>query len=258
MAWKFIEVRTHFFLRAARGELSNKQTSSTSVAYTLLGGFVVVVGPILPIPHTEPSNCHQVQPDFLCCKREGELPTMSFGIPRIINLHEQLYINEVTLGTVFGITLGPHVLGIFDPRSWTGVTDTLTREIMRIVLATGLFAIGVELPTRYMADHAKSLVIMVVPTMAFGWLVSGGKLTSGITSNTSLLSPFLISASIHPHHFPKTKFYIFTCHLGMLNSNRPDYQRRRYRSVAKIIKNFAIHSDFLTSRWKICREKCTP
>jgi NhaP-type Na+/H+ or K+/H+ antiporter len=46
---------------------------------------------------------------------------------------------------------------------------------MRIVLATGLFAIGVELPTRYMADHAKSLVIMVVPTMAFGWLVSAGE-----------------------------------------------------------------------------------
>jgi NhaP-type Na+/H+ or K+/H+ antiporter len=84
-------------------------------------------------------------------------------------------MNEVALGTTFGILLGPHVLGIFDPRSWTGVTDVLTREIMRIVLATGLVAIGVELPTRYMADHAKSLLIMVIPTMAFGWLVSAGK-----------------------------------------------------------------------------------
>ena len=84
-------------------------------------------------------------------------------------------MNEVVLGTIFGIVLGPHVLNVFDPRSWTGVTDILTREIMRIVLGIGLFAIGVELPKRYMADHAKSLLIMVVPTMAFGWLVSAGK-----------------------------------------------------------------------------------
>jgi sodium/hydrogen antiporter len=88
---------------------------------------------------------------------------------------KQLCMNEVVLGTAFGVILGPHVLNIFDPRSWTGVTDILTREIMRIVLGTGLFAIGVELPKRYMAEHAKSLLIMVVPTMAFGWLVSGGK-----------------------------------------------------------------------------------
>src|ERR1700761_2425219 len=95
-------------------------------------------------------------------------------LPQIIYPHGQLYMNEVILGTAFGIILGPHVLGIFDPRSWTQVTDALTREIMRIVLAIGLFAIGVELPTTYLADHAKSLLIMVVPTMAFGWLMSAG------------------------------------------------------------------------------------
>ena len=85
-------------------------------------------------------------------------------------------MNEVALGTTFGILLGPHVLGIFDPRSWTGVTDILTREVMRVVLGIGLFAIGIgQLPNAYMARHAKSLLIMVVPTMAFGWLVSAGK-----------------------------------------------------------------------------------
>jgi NhaP-type Na+/H+ or K+/H+ antiporter len=47
---------------------------------------------------------------------------------------------------------------------------------MRIVLGIGLFAIGIEqLPNTYMAGHAKSLLIMVVPTMTFGWLVSAGK-----------------------------------------------------------------------------------
>ena len=46
---------------------------------------------------------------------------------------------------------------------------------MRIVLGIGLFAIGIEqLPSAYVAKHAKSLLIMVVPTMAFGWLLSAG------------------------------------------------------------------------------------
>jgi NhaP-type Na+/H+ or K+/H+ antiporter len=45
---------------------------------------------------------------------------------------------------------------------------------MRIVLAIGLFAIGVELPKAYLAEHARSLLVMVVPTMAFGWIVCGG------------------------------------------------------------------------------------
>jgi NhaP-type Na+/H+ or K+/H+ antiporter len=84
-------------------------------------------------------------------------------------------MNEVVFGTVFGILLGPHALNIFDPRSWTGITDILTREIMRIVLIIGLFTIGVGLPNRYMADHAKGLLIMVVPTMAFGWFVNAGE-----------------------------------------------------------------------------------
>ena len=42
---------------------------------------------------------------------------------------------------------------------------------MRIVLATGLFAIGVELPKSYMAKHVKGLLIMVVPPMAVGWII---------------------------------------------------------------------------------------
>ena len=43
------------------------------------------------------------------------------------------------------------------------------------MLIIGLFTIGVGLPNRYMADHAKGLLIMVVPTMAFGWFVNAGE-----------------------------------------------------------------------------------
>lgn len=81
--------------------------------------------------------------------------------------------------------MGPHVANLFDPRSWTDVTNTLTLEFMRIVLATGLFAIGVELPRSYLFKHAKSLLVMVVPTMAIGWVLSAGKSLSGALEASS-------------------------------------------------------------------------
>lgn len=71
--------------------------------------------------------------------------------------------------------MGPLCAGIFDPRSWSHDTDRITLEIMRVVLATGLFAIGVELPKSYMYQHAKGLLAMVVPTMAIGWVIVAGK-----------------------------------------------------------------------------------
>lgn len=46
---------------------------------------------------------------------------------------------------------------------------------MRVILATGLFAIGVELPGSYMAKHVRGLLALVVPTMAFGWVIVAGE-----------------------------------------------------------------------------------
>ena len=99
----------------------------------------------------------------------------------------QLYINEVVLGTAFGVIMGPHVANIFDPRNWGSHERTITLEVTRIVLATGLFAIGVELPRNYMAKHVKGLLVMVVPTMAFGWSVASANFTIRDMSNGILL-----------------------------------------------------------------------
>jgi len=88
----------------------------------------------------------------------------------------QIYVNEVILGTLFGVLIGLDFADVVDPRSWGTHSNAITLEIMRIVLATGLFAIGVELPRSYMAEHAKSLSVMIVPTMAIGWLIVAGEL----------------------------------------------------------------------------------
>jgi len=72
------------------------------------------------------------------------------------------------------VIMGPHCAGVFDPRSWAPETGVITLEVMRVVLAVGLFAIGVELPGPYMKEHVRGLLVLVVPTMAIGWFVVAG------------------------------------------------------------------------------------
>ncbi|KAK0216132.1 Sodium/hydrogen exchanger [Armillaria fumosa] len=110
---------------------------------------------------------------------------------------EKLFINEVVLGTAVGIIMGPHVANIFDPRSWGNSTQTVTLEVMRIVLATGLFAIGVELPGPYMAQHFKGLIVMVVPTMAIGWVIVAGILRA-LFVDLNFVSCLAIAACLTP------------------------------------------------------------
>jgi NhaP-type Na+/H+ or K+/H+ antiporter len=95
--------------------------------------------------------------------------------------------------------MGPHVADIFDPRSWGAHTTQITLEVMRVVLATGLFAIGVELPQNYMAKHAKGLLVMVVPTMAFGWIVVAGAKSVNFWNEPQLMaSPLVITHALFP------------------------------------------------------------
>ena len=70
--------------------------------------------------------------------------------------------------------MGPHCADVFNPRGWAPGSGVVTLEVMRVVLAVGLFAIGVELPGPYMKEHARGLFVLVVPTMAIGWFVVAG------------------------------------------------------------------------------------
>ncbi|KAJ3776510.1 Sodium/hydrogen exchanger [Lentinula raphanica] len=115
-------------------------------------------------------------------------------------MKEKLYLNEVVLGTVFGVIIGPYAANIFDPRSWSSsstVSQFITLEVMRIVLATGLFAIGIELPKKYMWEHAKSLSAMVIPTMAAGWLIVGG-IMKCLFPSLDYVSCLVIAACLTP------------------------------------------------------------
>ncbi|KZT10613.1 uncharacterized protein LAESUDRAFT_720955 [Laetiporus sulphureus 93-53] len=137
------------------------QVSDPSIAYIVLGGFVVL-----------------------------------FSIVSLL-VKDKFYISEVVLGTVFGIIIGPSCANVFDPRSWGSHSNIITLEVMRIVLATGLFAIGVQLPRSYMADHVKGLLVMVVPTMAFGWVVVAAVIY-GLFSQYNYISALVVAACLTP------------------------------------------------------------
>lgn len=86
-------------------------------------------------------------------------------------IKERLYIGEATVATICGIIFGPHAANLINPLQW-GNTDQITLEFSRIVLVVQCFAVGVEMPKAYMERHWKSVTILLVPVMTFGWMVT--------------------------------------------------------------------------------------
>ncbi|AOA64036.1 Na+/H+ antiporter [Komagataella phaffii CBS 7435] len=87
-------------------------------------------------------------------------------------IKEKLYIGEASVAVIFGLIVGPHCLNWFAPEDW-GNLDLITLEISRMVLIIQIFAVAVELPTKYMKKHWVSVFIFLVPIMTFGWLIVG-------------------------------------------------------------------------------------
>ncbi|KAF8527478.1 Sodium/hydrogen exchanger family-domain-containing protein [Hysterangium stoloniferum] len=121
-------------------------------------------------------------------------------------LREKLYIGESCWAFLFGIIIGPYGVALFSPRSWVNEEMTLidsealnhiTLEVTRIVLAIGVFAIGVELPKQYLKKHWRSLFFLLVPVMTWGWFVSAG-LIYALIPGLSFLSSLAVAACLTP------------------------------------------------------------
>ena len=86
-------------------------------------------------------------------------------------IKERLYIGEATVATICGVIFGPHAANLINPGTW-GNTDQITLEFSRIVLVVQCFAVGVELPKYYMEKHWRSVTLLLIPVMTFGWLIT--------------------------------------------------------------------------------------
>ncbi|EMD40247.1 hypothetical protein CERSUDRAFT_112439 [Gelatoporia subvermispora B] len=116
-------------------------------------------------------------------------------------IREKMYIGEAIWAFVFGVIIGPYCANIFNPRGWGGgdaeVTNQITLEFTRVVLAIGVFAIGVELPKAYMARHWKSLLFLLFPVMTWGWFVSAG-LIYALIPGLNFVSSLAVAACLTP------------------------------------------------------------
>ncbi|THV04332.1 hypothetical protein K435DRAFT_816998 [Dendrothele bispora CBS 962.96] len=116
-------------------------------------------------------------------------------------LREKLYIGEACWAFLFGVIIGPYGINIFNPRGWGDGSDAtvnaITLEFTRVVLAIGVFAIGVELPMTYVKRHWKSLFFMLGPVMAWGWLVAAAFIYA-LVPGLTFLSALCIAACLSP------------------------------------------------------------
>ncbi|KAF9564192.1 Sodium/hydrogen exchanger, partial [Agrocybe pediades] len=118
-------------------------------------------------------------------------------------LRSRLYIGEACWAFIIGVIIGPYCANIFDPRSLSHsenaeeTANVITLEFTRVVLAIGVFAIGVELPKAYMRKHWKSLAFLLIPVMTWGWFVSAG-LIYALVPGLNFLSSLAIAACLTP------------------------------------------------------------
>ncbi|OAL46640.1 hypothetical protein IQ07DRAFT_157096 [Pyrenochaeta sp. DS3sAY3a] len=110
-------------------------------------------------------------------------------------IKERLYIGEATVATLCGIIFGPHAANLIDPQSW-GNVDLITLEFSRIVLVVQCFAVGVELPKAYMEKHWKSVTLLLIPVMTFGWLITSLFIWGLFKSHLNWLDSLCIAACV--------------------------------------------------------------
>ncbi|BEI82911.1 hypothetical protein CcaverHIS002_0307790 [Cutaneotrichosporon cavernicola] len=125
--------------------------------------------------------------------------TVLFGLFSLF-IKERLYLGEAPLATVVGIICGRYAAKIFDPISWGGkesVIDEITLEVTRVVIALGVFSVGVELPKAYVKKHWRTLFFLLGPCMIWGWLVSA-LFIWGLVPKLTYKSALVISACLSP------------------------------------------------------------
>ncbi|CAE6483778.1 unnamed protein product [Rhizoctonia solani] len=148
---------------------------------------------------------------YICVYGEYELffiwgeamPTPALGLVSYVVKH-RLYLSEPLIASLFGIIVGPAVLGWVDPNLWKpeedrmmGYKDSLTLALTRITIGIQVFFAGVALPKKYLKSQFQSLVMLLLPIMAIAWIVCGFLIYELIPGLT-FLEALIISACITP------------------------------------------------------------
>lgn len=110
-------------------------------------------------------------------------------------IKDHLSLSEPPLAMLWGILLGPHVIGLITPRLW-GIDDEIIQELTRVIVAIQCFAVGIELPKHYFRRHWKSVLYFLGPIMTFSWAITA--LFAYFIFKTNLASAMIIGACLSP------------------------------------------------------------
>jgi sodium/hydrogen antiporter len=126
-----------------------------------------------------------------------------------------------------GVVFGPRGFGAPTPIEW-GWEDNIAQELTRVILDVQVFAVGVELPKRYVRDHWRNLFILLVPSMAFDrvvaaviiYLVLGTSVTTALiaaaclTTTDPVLSASALGEAKFSSRVPKRLRHILAAESG--------------------------------------------
>ncbi|KAF8608689.1 hypothetical protein BDV93DRAFT_518754 [Ceratobasidium sp. AG-I] len=141
--------------------------------------------------------------DLNICLVVLSLYICGYGLISYVVKH-RLLLSEPLVALLFGIVVGPAVLGWVDPNLWKsdadkllGYRDSLTLTITRVVIGIQVFFAGVALPKQYLKTEFQSLVVLLLPVMAAAWFVCG-LLIFQLIPRLTFLEALLIGACITP------------------------------------------------------------
>jgi sodium/hydrogen antiporter len=113
-------------------------------------------------------------------------------------IRNRLHMSEPPLATLAGILMGPRTgVAVLDPKTWEW-RDDVTQELTRVIVGVQVFVVGIELPRRWLSRHWRSVLMLLVPVMSFGWLISAAVIHLVLLPQLSFKTALIISACLTP------------------------------------------------------------
>lgn len=90
-------------------------------------------------------------------------------------LQNYFFITESFFSTLFGIITGSNILKWINPYAWVADNNinNLTYEISRLILCIQIFTTAIDTPERFLKYHWKTICMLIIPVMTYGWIVTG-------------------------------------------------------------------------------------
>lgn len=110
-------------------------------------------------------------------------------------IRNRLHLSEPPLATLTGILFGPLAVDLFGSAEWR-LQDNITQEMARVITGVQVFAVGLDLPPKYVKHHWKGIALLLGPNMIYGWAASAIVLKFVLELKWS--TAFIIAATLTP------------------------------------------------------------